>query len=75
MDGGADMGEAELKAEIEHVGDCLECLSMDVDAELEAILEGKTGDILQRVEEIHKTACDALRHAQSAEIYRKLVRA
>jgi hypothetical protein len=55
------MGEAELKAEIEHVGDCLECLSMDVVAELETLLAGKT-------------ACDALRHAQAAEIYRNMGR-
>lgn len=74
MDGGADMGEAELKQEIQNVGDCLECLSMDVVNELEAILDGKTGDLLRRVEEIHKTACGALRHAQAVEIYRKMVR-
>ena len=74
MDGGADMGEAELKAEIEHVGDCLECLSMDITSELEAILAGKTGDILRRIEEIHHGASVALRHAQAIEIYRKLVR-
>jgi hypothetical protein len=69
------IGEAGLRDEISHVGDCLECLSMDVVSELEAILAGKTGDILRRVEEIHKAACDALRHAQAAEVYRKMVRA
>ena len=75
MDGGADMGEAELKQEIQNVSDCLECLSMDVVAELDAILAGNTGDILRRIEEIHHGASVALRHAQAAEVYRKMVRA
>lgn len=67
------VGEAGLKAEISHVGDCLECLSMDVVAELEAILAGKTGDVLRRIEEIHHGASVALRHAQAAEVYRKMI--
>lgn len=65
--------EEMIAAATREAASSLEQLAGDVAMEIHAIEEGKTGDLLRRVEEIHKAASDALRHAQAVDNYRRLL--
>lgn len=65
--------ERGLKQAIKDAELCLQCIRGGIDGELSAIEGGRTGDLLRRVEEIHQEACAALRFAQTAETFRRLL--